>query len=217
MAYDCRNHGGSDKLLRLRPEDVVEDLELLLGRLGIEEDIALVGHSYGGMVAQAFARGNPRVAKLALVSSAPRYTPGLDDKIIHALPLFVLKKLFLTDNPLARYFYRKTYFSDATPRGIVEEFFADNKEHLESMPPHTVLCFEDFWGFDSTHWLPEIEAPTLIVVGRDDKVCPLPRAEEMHHLIPNSRLVILDDCGHIPMYEQQEELNRTLEGFIGGK
>jgi len=214
VAYDCRNHGGSDKLLRLTLEDAVEDLELLLERLGIEENIVLAGHSFGGMVAQAFARGNPRVAKLALVSSSPRWIPGLDDKIMHAVPVFVLKRLFLTDNPLIRYFYRKTYFSDATPREIVEEFFADNKEHLENMPPHTVLCFKDCWGFDSIPWLSDIEAPTLIVVGKDDKVCPLPRAEEMHRLIPHSRLVVLDDCGHIPMYERREELNRELEAFI---
>jgi len=88
---------------------------------------------------------------------------------------------------------------------------------LESMPPHTVLCFRDFWGFDSTPWLSEIEAPTLIVVGKDDRVCTLSMAEEMHRLIPNSRLLVLEDCGHIPMYEKREELNRALEEFIEGE
>jgi len=214
VAYDCRNHGGSDKLLKLTPENTVEDLELLLKKLGIEKDIILVGHSYGGMVAQAFARGNPQVAKLVLVSSSPRYTPDMVDKLLQVLPVFLWKKVLLTDNRFSRYFYRKTYFSDATPREIVEAFFADNKEHLENMPPHTVLCFKDFWGFDSTAWLSEIKAPTLIVVGKDDKVCPLSVAEEMHRLIPDSRLVILDKCGHIPMYERRVELNRELENFI---
>ncbi|HDN79437.1 MAG: hypothetical protein DRI61_07250 [Chloroflexi bacterium] len=214
VAYDCRNHGGSDKFLELTPESTVEDLKLLLEKLGIEGKVIPVGHSYGGMVAQVFARKNPQVAKLVLVNSAARYTVTWDEKLIHSLPASVWSKLLLTDNALARYFYRKTYFSDATPREIVEEFFADNKEHLESMPPHTVLSFKGFWGFDSTPWLAEIEAPTLIIVGKDDKVCPVSKAEEMHRLIPNSELVVFENCGHISMYEQRDALNKALEEFI---
>lgn len=62
--------------------------------------------------------------------------------------------------------------------------------------------------------LHQIEAPTLLVWGRDDQITPAFVGEKFHELIENSRLVFVDECGHAPMMEHPEEFNRHLAAFL---
>jgi pimeloyl-ACP methyl ester carboxylesterase len=62
--------------------------------------------------------------------------------------------------------------------------------------------------------LPEIAVPTLILHGDDDQLLPVAMAERAHHLIPNSRLEIIPDCGHLAPLEQPEAVNRALCEFL---
>jgi proline iminopeptidase len=50
--------------------------------------------------------------------------------------------------------------------------------------------------------LHSIDCPTLILVGRDDFICPPSRAQSMHELIPQSRLVVFEHSGHFPWIEE---------------
>jgi len=47
---------------------------------------------------------------------------------------------------------------------------------------------------DSTDDLPKIKCPTLIITGREDRICPPVLHEEMARLIPNSTLIIIEEC-----------------------
>jgi pimeloyl-ACP methyl ester carboxylesterase len=62
--------------------------------------------------------------------------------------------------------------------------------------------------------LGELAMPTLIVWGRNDWIVPVAHAERAHRLIPNSRLVILDRCGHCPELEQPLAYNRLAREFL---
>jgi len=64
---------------------------------------------------------------------------------------------------------------------------------------------------DSTKDLPHIQCPTLIMTGRQDKVCTPIIHSEMAKLIPNSTLVIIEHCGHLSTLEQPEEVNRIIK------
>jgi proline iminopeptidase len=55
-----------------------------------------------------------------------------------------------------------------------------------------------------TPWLGEIQAPTLILVGRDDFICPPSQAAIMHAGIPNAQLVIFEQSGHFPYVEEPD-------------
>jgi pimeloyl-ACP methyl ester carboxylesterase len=56
--------------------------------------------------------------------------------------------------------------------------------------------------------------PTLIVWGREDRIAPLECAELFHRAIPNSRMAIVDQCGHYPHLEKTEEFTRVLLDFL---
>lgn len=64
--------------------------------------------------------------------------------------------------------------------------------------------------------LHRVKAPTLIVWGRQDRLIPSLYAKEFGQRIANSRIEILDDCGHIPQLEQEEATTRLTLGFLSG-
>ena len=59
-------------------------------------------------------------------------------------------------------------------------------------------------------------APTLIVWGKDDKLVSSAYAEEFGRRIANSRVEVLEDCGHIPQLEQPEKTLALVADFFGG-
>lgn len=64
--------------------------------------------------------------------------------------------------------------------------------------------------------LPNIEAPVLVIVGRQDEFTPVAKAEEMHAVLPNSKLVVIENAGHMPNLEHPLEFNEIALGFLGG-
>jgi pimeloyl-ACP methyl ester carboxylesterase len=59
-----------------------------------------------------------------------------------------------------------------------------------------------------------IQTPTLIIWGKHDELLPAADAELLERTIPNSRLVMLEKCGHIPQVEQPDEFHRALQKFL---
>lgn len=59
-----------------------------------------------------------------------------------------------------------------------------------------------------------IKKPVLLVWGKDDTITPAFVGEKFHELLPNSRLHILDKCGHAPMMEHPLVFNEFLEKFL---
>jgi pimeloyl-ACP methyl ester carboxylesterase len=62
--------------------------------------------------------------------------------------------------------------------------------------------------------LDQIKAPTLIIWGKNDNVTPPEVGEKFHELIPHSKLVWIDECGHAPMMEHPVQFNTVLEAFL---
>lgn len=67
---------------------------------------------------------------------------------------------------------------------------------------------------DYTEDLSKIQAPTLIIVGREDSIRPVADAEFMHSGIRNSRLEIIEDAAHMTNMEQPEIFNDVLMAFL---
>ncbi len=67
---------------------------------------------------------------------------------------------------------------------------------------------------DSRPSLVEIEVPTVVIVGRQDQVTPLARASEMSADISTSRLLVLEECGHMSPLERPAEVTYALRGWL---
>jgi pimeloyl-ACP methyl ester carboxylesterase len=54
---------------------------------------------------------------------------------------------------------------------------------------------------DQTATLAAFRGPALVLTGEDDRLCPLDRHQQMHALMPQSRLAIIPRAGHLPTLE----------------
>ena len=64
-------------------------------------------------------------------------------------------------------------------------------------------------------WLAQgIGVPTCIVHGRDNKIVPLNAAQRWSQLIKGSKLVVMDNCGHLPEMEKPAEFAAAVKGFL---
>lgn len=70
---------------------------------------------------------------------------------------------------------------------------------------------------DSRPLLVDIAVPTLVIVGRQDASIPLHRAEEMAADIATSRLVVLEECGHMSPLERPAEVSSALRLWLNGQ
>ncbi len=66
---------------------------------------------------------------------------------------------------------------------------------------------------DSTADLPGITCPTLLIAGREDRVCPVALHEEMAALIPRSKLEVIAQCGHLSTLEQPERVTGCIRSW----
>ena len=73
---------------------------------------------------------------------------------------------------------------------------------------------EDHGVIDWRDMLETIRIPTLVCVGRFDRNAPLPAGEHVARSVQQGRLVIFEHSAHVPFYEEPEEFNSILEGFI---
>lgn len=67
---------------------------------------------------------------------------------------------------------------------------------------------------DSRPFLPEIAVPTLVLVGDQDGVTPPEHAREMAETIPDARLVVVPNAGHVSTLEQPEAVNAALLDWL---
>jgi pimeloyl-ACP methyl ester carboxylesterase len=62
--------------------------------------------------------------------------------------------------------------------------------------------------------LPQINVPTLLIWGSDDKRSPLSCGEAMREAVPGARLVVIPKAGHVSNFEQPERFNEQVRAFI---
>jgi pimeloyl-ACP methyl ester carboxylesterase len=64
--------------------------------------------------------------------------------------------------------------------------------------------------------LPEVQRPTLVICGREDRIVDPYHVERAVTGIANFRFEMLDRCGHAPQLEQPRVVNRMVVDFLSG-
>ena len=213
-------------------EDYVSDVDELRVHLGLER-LLLLGHSHGGVVAQAYAARHPgSVDRLILASTLARFGPpqqeamreGMDKRsgqpwyadAVAALEAEQEGK-FSSDEEMAELIWREQplYFAHY---GAAEAGYVDT---LRAEVPNgdALKLFNEkiFETFDLRGELGAITAPTLVIAGEEDFICGPVCAEEMAVGIMGARKVIVGDSGHSIFIEQPEEFEREVAEFLEGE
>jgi pimeloyl-ACP methyl ester carboxylesterase len=227
-----RGSGGSDRPSDSRAyqiDDYVADLEQLRQHLRLES-LLLLGHSHGGVVAEAYAAEHPEhVQRLVLASTLARFGPeqeaamraGIEKRTGQPWYPDAVAALseeqdckFTTDVELANIFFREfpLYFARY---GEAEAGYADTLRS-EAINADTLLLFnkEIFKTFDVRGRLPTITAPTLVITGEDDFICGPLCAAEIAAAIPGAREVVVGDSGHYTFIEQPQAFHDEVADFL---
>lgn len=210
-AWDARGYGGSDNPPRpITQRDFAADVNALLDHFGAAR-AHLCGLSMGGMIAQMVYRAYPRrVRSLILADTLPGFGSLPNKEAALAERLQAIDSLSLTEGARQR---TPMLLRDNPDPRIVELMV----EHMATLRPQPYRqAWVSMFEVDYTDLLPQVRVPSLIICGREDKVTPLAESEKMHRLIPGSRLVILENAGHLTNLEQPAEFNRVVREFLLG-
>jgi pimeloyl-ACP methyl ester carboxylesterase len=175
------------------------------------ERFALAGLSMGGYVALEIMRDAPeRVARLALLDTSARAdTPeqtatrrklielsqkGRFDEVPYRLLPNIVHPDRLDDDRLT-----STVFAMA--KAVGSEAFVRQEESIIGRP-------------DSRADLRDIACPTLLLCGREDALTPMHLHEEMADLLPDSRLRVIEKCGHLSALERPEGVTTALREWL---
>src|SRR5271165_459902 len=198
-------------------------LEHLLDQLDVDA-AAVVGNSMGGFVAAELAIAVPqRVERLVLVSAAGISTTG-DPRTSRAVPALQRLERILLGSGAWFVSRSDTVARRARLREATLNIVARHPGRLPAPlaaeqlrgagKPGFLQGLQAVIGYDLRDRLPEIACPTLIVWGERDRLINVRDADVFADLIPNSRVVIFEDTGHVSMLERPAAFNALLSDFL---
>jgi proline iminopeptidase len=242
---DERGSGRSQKLEDAKlytVEAMVEDTEAVRRALGLGR-VALLGHSYGGVLAQAYALKYQRYLSKLLLCSTFSSTKALN-------AVFVLMKekmapelreridkiekegLFGHGKDYERNRYTNDYMIAAWGEGYFPYLYQRRPDANFDPVANGIISWDlyrEMWGshgefvidgnlatVEYTERLSQIHVPTLITAGDHDESDPS-LARAMQEKIAGSRLVVLPGSGHMTFVDQPSLFLRTVEEFLDEK
>ena len=209
IIFDIPGVGGSPlPPLPYRASTIARWSKRLCATLGHDE-IDVSGISWGGGMAQQFARQYPKMTRrlvLAATSAGAIMLPGKPS---------VLSKMAsfrrYTDPGYMRSIAADIYGGDFRgDRALIAP-------HIAAMRPASprgyTLQLLAMAGWTSVPWLWRLKMPTLVMAGTDDPLIPVANARLLARLIPNATLHLVDN-GHLFMVTRPAETAETIETFL---
>lgn len=172
---------------------------------------ALAGLSMGGIVAmEMLAQAPDRIERLALMDTNPRAElPDVQANRARQIALAAEGRL----DEVIRDEMKPNYLAPGRGQTAIldlcmdmalslgPEVFARQSHALRDRP-------------DQTATLARFTGPALVLMGEQDRLCPLDRHQQMQGLLRNSRLVVIPEAGHLPVLEQPEATTDALQAWL---
>jgi 2-hydroxy-6-oxonona-2,4-dienedioate hydrolase len=170
------------------------------------EKATLMGNSLGGHVSLLYAWQYPeRVEKLVLAGSSGLFENSFGGSFPRVRDYdYIKEKVHST-------FYKREV---VTPK-LVDEVFETVQSRSKTMS--IIGLARAAQRNNVSHKLSQVTCPTLLIWGLQDTVTPPEVALEFDEHLPNSDVVFIDHCGHVPMMEQPEIFNRYVRKFLERK
>lgn len=222
IVFDARGCGLSDGIPPYSHEQWTADVDSLRLWAGAEQ-IVVAGGSYGGFIAMEYAVAHPENVSAMILRDTSADGSNLklafenarhQDRVEINWDNFNrywsgnirddvdLKACWAEMIPLYDFEYDPVKSAAA-----VEAGYYRHESHN--------WCFQHNWpSYDLTGSLGAVQAPTLVMVGREDWITPVSSAQTIAQLLPNAELVIFEESGHSPQTEEREKFNRVVREFV---
>src|SRR5579859_2982664 len=243
---DERGSGRSEKLedtSQYTVENMVEDVEAVRLALGLGK-INLLGHSYGGVLAQAYALKYQKNLSHLILGSTFQSTSAMNKVLAHEkqnmapdalekLENFEKAGLFGKGKVWENGRYPNDYATLAWGDGYFPFLYQRRPDpNYDPVADNTTLSWDlyrEMWGshgefiidgnlksVEYTDQLSSIHVPTLVICGDHDESDPS-LSRTMHEKIAGSKLVIVPQSGHMTFVDQPNLFIKTVDDFLHGR
>jgi L-proline amide hydrolase len=211
------------------PELFMKELVLLTKHLGISDNYAIVGQSWGGMLGMQFAITQPAGLKAIVIADSPASMEvwvSEANKLRKQLPPEVEATLLkheaaeTTEDPeyvaAVDVFYARHLCRIPQPPSVVasfEQMSADPTVYHTMNGPSEFHVIGSLKTWDIRKDLGKISIPTLLVSGQYDEATPA-MVEEINKLIPGSKWELFPESSHMPHVEEPARFKRIVSEFL---
>jgi proline iminopeptidase len=239
---DERGSGQSQKLedpAAYTVEAMVEDVEAVRQKLNLGR-VNLLGHSYGGVLAQAYALNYQQNLSHLILCSTFQSTRKMNDvframkakmppELLARIEKMEKAGLYGHGKEYEKNRYTSEYMIAAWGEGYFPYLYGKRPDANYDPAANGVMSWDlyrQMWGshgefvidgnlasVEYEDRLPSLRVPTLITVGDHDECDPL-LAVTMHEKIPGSKLVVLPDSGHMTFVDQPGLFNAAVDDFL---
>lgn len=171
-------------------------------RTHYQEPITLCGNSLGGHVALLVALHHPELVKSLILSGSS----GLYEHVVSGMPVRPAPEFWR--GQLERVFYNQDFVTDERLNEVVK-VLKDRSTFLKILNAARSAKHDNLQDV-----LEKIPHPTLLLWGANDEVTPIEVANTFKSLIPNSTLVLKEECGHAPMIEHPKWFAQEMIKFL---
>jgi 3-oxoadipate enol-lactonase len=212
VVYDLRGFGYSETHdCHLTIDDHADDLIELVESLNLDKPV-ICGLSMGGYIAlRAIEKYADRFSGVILADTKSEADVNTA-KLKRAEQIRMVKrgdKEKFFDGFLDTVLCERTKRDRPATRTFLKEIMSWQKEEGITGALLTLAA-----RTDTTEALEQINVPTLIIEGEEDKVVPPEFAKSLNEKIKNSTLVMIPDAGHFPNLENAEEFNKAVDEFL---
>jgi proline iminopeptidase len=223
LLVDHRGNGRSGRVdeRTYTIEQMADDLDTLRHYLGLGPLIVL-GHSFGGMVAQVYALRHPQsVSKLILSNTAPsadfwEEAQAMADKMATPEQLAVLPALF--EGKITSQAEFDQWWETCMPLYFHKPdaaIIADLESRMRGeVVVANYMMANEIPNYDVRAGLASVTAPTLVIAGRYDWVTPVSQSQAIIDALPGAELVIQENSGHMGFIEETEGYLAAVRAFI---
>ena len=203
LSIDLPGHGNSEGPSLDSIEKIADWLEEVFTKIDIRE-LTLLGHSQGCLISLEYSYKYPKRVKNIIFVAGSYKIPVNQDLIdlasagdMNAIKLMMKwgygdPKRFIGGNPVQKIIN--------SPREVSQILAVDLK-----------ACNNYKNGITAAK---KIKCPTLFILGDLDKMTTVQKGKEFADLIPNSKVHLIKQCGHMIMYENAFEMRETIANFL---
>jgi pimeloyl-ACP methyl ester carboxylesterase len=181
---------------------LVDYVSSFLDALGIDR-VVVAGNSLGGHIALLFALNYPESIEAMLLSGAS----GIYEVDMGTSTMRRQDREFIRSRAAVTFFDPAHATDD-----LVDEVFEIVNNRARAL--RLIKMARSVKAESVTEHLSSIEAPTLLIWGREDTITPPDVAYMFQRLIPQAELHFIDECGHAPMIEHPGLFNRYTLDFL---
>jgi len=225
IAIDLPGYGKSSKHIHNGSVSFyVEIIYEFISKLNLQ-NVSLVGHSMGGQIVSGYTIKHPEQINKLILAAPAGFETFNEDEVELIKKIISPEIIFRTSEDQIRLNYKFNFFQ----MPIEAEEMITDRIVIKSdggFLNHCTVVSNSLFGLLNApvfNQLKEIEIPTLILFGKNDLLIPnkslhQTSTEEIAKIgasqIKNSKVILLEDCGHFLQYEKPDEFNSQMISFF---